>query len=138
MSPNTSLFHPLKLQLARYLGVGIFQFVLDLLLFLLFQKLGVALVVANTASRLSAAAAGYLLNRKYTFSVAPAHGHSMLLRYWLFWGCMTALSSLLLLGWDALFAGRWSPGLGKFLVEAALAVLGFFISKLWVYRHAQR
>ncbi len=138
MSPNTTASNPLKLQMARYLGVGLFQFVLDLLLFLLFQHVGAAIVVANTASRLSAATAGYFLNRKYTFSATTAGGYSMVLRYWLFWAFMTALSSLLLLAWDALFAGRWSPGLGKFLVEAALAVLGFFISKLWVYRHAQR
>ena len=124
--------------MARYLGVGVFQFVLDLLLYLLFQKIGMAIVMANTASRLSAATGGYFLNRKYTFSVVSASGHSMVVRYWLFWIFMTGLSSLLLLAWEAHFASQWSPGLGKFLVEAVLAVLGFFISKLWVYRNAQR
>lgn len=107
--------------MARYVGVGVFQFVLDLQLFLRFQHLGPAIVVANTASRLPTSMAGYSSNRKSMFPVKSANGYSMLP-----------------LAWDAFLAGKWSPGLGKFWVEAALAVLGFFNSKLWVYRHAQR
>ena len=45
----------MKMHLVKYLSIGAFQFILDFLLFLLFQKLGIALVIANTASRLTAA-----------------------------------------------------------------------------------
>lgn len=126
-----------KVKIVKYLAVGGFQFVLDFLLFLLLQKMGIFLVVANVISRLSAATAGYYLNRKYTFSVRQSHGYSMVFRYWSFWIFMTILSSILILTWTTLLGDRYSAGFGKFIVESVLCVLGFFVSKMWVYRHAQ-
>lgn len=128
----------MKMHLMKYLGIGAFQFVLDFLLFLFFQKLGIALVIANSVSRLTAATAGYYLNKKFTFSVGHVTGHAMMLRYWFFWALMTVLSSLLIFSWAKLLDDLSSIGLGKFVVESFLCLLGFVVSKTWVYRHAPK
>ncbi len=128
----------MKMRLVKYLSIGAFQFALDFILFLLLQQLGIALVVANTTSRLTAATAGYYLNKKFTFSVEPVPGRAMMLRYWLFWAFMTVLSSLLIFTWGKLLGDLLAIGLGKFVIESFLCLFGFFISRTWVYRHDQQ
>lgn len=121
----------------KYLIFGAFQFVLDFMLFVLLQKIGVAVVVANVASRLSAATAGYYLNKKYTFSIGEVQTYAMMRRYWLFWLFMTGLSSLLILAWDHFLNGTLPTGAGKFAIECVLCVFGYLVSKIWVYKHDQ-
>ena len=66
------------MKVLKYLTVGLFQFLLDLVLFLLLQKIGLPLFVANATSRLTAATTGCYLNRHFTFfscaSVGLLHG----------------------------------------------------------------
>ena len=124
------------MKIFKYLVVGGFQFVFDFLLFLLLQQAGFPVFFSNTVSRLSAATLGYVLNKKYTFSVAPIQGYSMMLRYWSFWVFMTGLSSLLIWQWSVFFKNSLHIGVGKFSIESILCLAGFFISKRWVYRHA--
>ena len=81
---------------------------------------------------------GYYLNKKFTFSVGHVTGHAMMLRYWFFWALMTVLSSLLIFSWAKLLDDLSSIGLGKFVVESFLCLLGFVVSKTWVYRHASK
>ena len=131
--------------LAKYLVVGGFQFVFDIVLFLLMQQAGFSIFLSNTVSRLSAATLGYLFNRKFTFEVASLErtntsnkfqGYSMALRYWVFWAVMTGISSLLIWQWSTLFKNSFHIGLGKLSIEAVLCIVGFFVSKRWVYQHA--
>jgi putative flippase GtrA len=65
------------MKVLKYLTVGLFQFLLDLVLFSLLQKIGLPLFVANATSRLTAATTGCYLNRHFTFSVAPASDYCM-------------------------------------------------------------
>jgi putative flippase GtrA len=124
------------IKIFKYLAVGGFQFVFDLLLFLLLQQAGFSIFLSNTISRLSAATLGYLFNKGYTFSVGHVQGYSMAFRYWGFWAFMTGLSSLLIWQWSLLFKDSLHIGIGKFSIESILCIVGFFISKRWVYRHA--
>ena len=127
----------MTIHLIKYLSIGAFQFALDFLLFVFFQKIGIALILSNTASRLTAATAGYYLNKKFTFSVGDSVDRTMVLRYWFFWAMMTVVSSLLIYAWGKWVGDLLPIGWGKFVVESFLCLLGFVISKTWVYRHAQ-
>jgi putative flippase GtrA len=123
------------MKLVKYLFVGGVQFVFDLGLFVFLEKIGLGILMANTVSRFSAATLGYFLNRKYTFSIkrGPA---AMFVRYWIFWGGMTVASTLLIDFASSHFSGPLAIGLTKFFVESALCLLGFIVSRYWVYTHA--
>jgi putative flippase GtrA len=123
------------MKVLKYLTVGLFQFLLDLGLFLLLQTIGLPLFLANATSRLTAATTGYYLNRHFTFSVAPASDYSMVTRYWLFWTFMTLLSTGLMMVWQHFMSAHFHLGIGKFIVESFLCIVGFLISKFWVYKH---
>ena len=123
------------MKIFKYLIVGGFQFVFDFLLFLLLHQVGFSILFSNTVSRLSAATLGYLFNKKYTFSIEQVQGYSMVLRYWVFWALMTCLSSLLIWQWSTLFKESLHLGIGKFSIESVLCIVGFFISKRWIYKH---
>lgn len=123
------------MKIFKYLTVGLFQFILDLGLFLLLQKIGLPLFVANVISRLTAATTGYYLNRQFTFSITPTTDYSMAIRYWSFWIFMTMLSTGLIMILQNLFPANSSLGIGKFIVESFLCVVGFLISKFFVYKH---
>lgn len=125
----------MKTQLIKYFLFGLFQFLLDFLLFVWLEKAGVMVILANTASRLIAAVAGYCLNKKYTFDAGAVKSRAMFVRFWLFWLFMTGFSSLLMLAWSKAMAGTWSNGIGKLIVEALMFCFGFLISKMWVYKH---
>jgi putative flippase GtrA len=124
------------MRIFKYLAVGGFQFFFDLILFLMLQKLGFPIFLSNALSRLSAATLGYIFNKKYTFSAISAQGYSMMFRYWVFWAFMTGVSSLLIWQWSIFFKDSLHVGIGKFSIESILCVIGFFISKRWVYRDA--
>lgn len=130
--------------LAKYLLVGGLQFVFDILLFLLMQQAGFSIFLSNTVSRLSAATLGYHFNRKFTFQVVSLEKsktsirfqvYSMERRYWVFWAVMTCISSLLIWQWSALLQNSFQIGVGKLAIEAVLCIVGFFVSKRWVYQH---
>lgn len=123
------------MKIFKYLAVGGFQFIFDLILFLLLHQVGFSILFSNTVSRLSAATLGYLFNKKYTFSIGQVQGYSMALRYWIFWALMTILSSSLIWQWSILFKDSFHIGIGKFLIESILCFVGFFISKRWIYKH---
>lgn len=126
------------MRITKFLSIGVCQFVLDFLVFVLLQKLGVVATIANTASRFLAGTLGYYLNKKYTFAIGPVLGYSMMARYWMFWGFMTLLSSTLISVWDTVLNNVFSNATGKILIELGLFLLSFVISKLWVYKHARR
>ncbi|MDK2122904.1 GtrA family protein [Parachitinimonas caeni] len=128
-------------QLAWYFVIGLAQFAGDAALLYSMLRWGVAVEVANVASRASAGMAGFWLNRWITFGSTAEPWWPSFLRFGALWLAMTMLSSGLLsaaawlLGRDADHAGLLT--MAKLLIELALFVLAFLVSKLWVYRNAK-
>ena len=125
-------------RLARHGGlfvlVGLAQLAVDSSMFALLHALTGATVAANLASRATAAGIGFWANGRYTFSEdgVPKLGGRRFMRYVVTLLVMTVLSTL------ALKAIEWQFGgdalyLGKPLVEAALAALGFLVARAWIY-----
>lgn len=116
--------------------VGGVQLLVDWACFVALTALGVAVLPANVAGRVTGASVGFWANGRFTFArqgEAPRIGRRNLLRYLVFWLAMTALSSLAMMGLDQMH-GLQAAWLGKPLVDATLAALGFLASKYWIYR----
>lgn len=131
-------------QLLLFVLIGGFQFALDTLLLWLLLELGVSVELANISSRAIAALSGLYLNRRHTFGVAgqsTAVSLRLHARFWIFWGCMTAISTVLLKVVPALFFAAQTGNatylvLTKVGVEIFLFFLSFFISRQLVFRNA--
>lgn len=125
-------------RILKYIAVGGMQFALDVVVFYALQLLSMPVVPANILSRLSAASAGYVANKHFTFSVPSAgtQGYRMVMKYWLFWLTMTAMSSGLLRLWESFFDTIGYVMLGKLVIDGGLCLIGFYISKKYIYTHA--
>ena len=121
-----------------FLLVGGMQYLIDTLVFALLISSGLATVPANVASRASAAAAGFLSNRYWTFSQRPdtlRRFSRSLVRFLAWWLSMTVVSSLAVLGLESVLGDEdLERILAKVIVEAVLAVISFLVSRYWVYR----
>ncbi len=116
--------------------VGGLQLLLDWACFVALTAIGVAVPPANLAGRIAGASLGFWANGRFTFSrpgEPPRLGRRRLLRFVLFWLAMTAISTLAVMGLDKMH-GLHAAWLGKPLVDAALAGLGFLAAKYWIYR----
>jgi putative flippase GtrA len=121
-----------------FLLVGGMQYLLDASIFGLLLSGGLGITASNVLSRGSAAAMGFLANRYLTFnkqsdSIASFSGS--LFRFVIMWLTFTAISTALMLAismaWET---DLTSQVISKLLVEAALAVTSFLLSKYWVFR----
>ena len=126
---------PLLRQGGHYLAFGILQLLLDWAGFVALTALGMPAMPANLASRTSAALLGFWLNGRYTFADGQGSrlGWRRFARFWALWLVMTAISSLLLAWVEAQLGLQWA-WLAKPAVELTLGVVGFFLSRHWVYR----
>ena len=116
--------------------VGGLQLLLDWACFVALTALGVAVLPANLVGRVAGASLGFWANGRFTFAKPgepPRLGRRRLLRYVLFWLAMSVLSTLAVMGLDQLH-GLYAAWLGKPLVDAALAAMGFLAAKYWIYR----
>ena len=116
--------------------VGGLQLLLDWACFVALTALGVAVLPANLVGRVAGASLGFWANGRFTFAQPgepPRLGRRRLLRYVLFWLAMRALSTLAVMGLDQLH-GLHAAWLGKPLVDAVLAAMGFLAAKYWIYR----
>lgn len=122
-----------------FLAVGVFQYLLDAGLYAVLISTGMGTVPANISSRASAAAAGFLLNRYLTFgqrNETLQRFRQSLLRFVLFWGLMTLLSSALIILLESAWGSDNSSRIAaKLLVEALLAVISYLVSRFWVFRN---
>ena len=127
-------------QLFRFLGIGLFQYVLDVFLFFVLFSLFQYSVLVNFVSRAVAAVAGYYLNGIFTFRVGSEvqSGHRKA-NFLMLWSLLTVLSTLLLAAVKFLAERNgWNlevTVLAKPLVEAVLFLLSFVLQKHWVFRH---
>lgn len=122
-------------QVIGYGVVGGVQLLADWLVFVLLTGLGLGVVPGNLVARVAGASLGFWLNGRYTFSSdgQPRLGGRRVLRFVLAWVVMTAISTLAVHQLDQA-QGLQAAWLGKPLVDAALAAVGFLVSKYWIYR----
>lgn len=122
-------------QLVLYIAFGVFQLILDWMLFLFFVHIGIRVPIANVMSRFSAAVCGYLLNGYMTFAAEgkfrPGIGNFS--KFATLWICLTICSTTLVSLSATTFGPRLLP-VAKFAVEAVMAACSFVAMKFWVYQ----
>lgn len=117
-----------------YLSIGILQWLLDWAVVVALSHAGLAIEPANVLGRITGAALGFWLNGRFTFAGEDTTvGGPQLARFGLMWIGTTVLStwSLALID-DAV--GLQSAWLAKPAVELVLGIVGFALSRHWVYR----
>lgn len=118
----------------HYLLIGGVQFLVDWAVLVLLSGWGMAVEPANVAGRIAGALLGYWLNGKLTFAGdETAIGRTQLQRFVLMWLGTTAISTWSMGAIDDGLGLQWA-WLAKPGVEAALGVIGFLLSRHWVYR----
>ena len=118
----------------HYLLVGGLQWLLDWGVTVWLSHLGLLIEPANICGRISGALLGFWLNGKLTFAgEGTALGRVQLQRFALMWVCTTAISTLAMGAIDDLLGlkGAW---LAKPAIEIALGVVGFVLSRHWIYK----
>ncbi len=129
---------PRKVSLTRqgrhYLAIGIVQWLLDWGVMVALSHFGLPVRQANVAGRVSGALLGFWLNGRITFAGAETSlGRTQFLRFLMMWLVMTLLSTLAIGSIDDYLGLKWA-WLAKPAVELVLGVLGFLVSRHWIYR----
>ncbi len=118
----------------HYLLIGGVQWLVDWGVMVLVSHLGAAVEIANVCGRVSGAMLGFWLNGKITFSSEDtAVCRRQLQRFVLMWLCNTAISTFAMSRIDDVFGLQWA-WLAKPAVELALGLVGFLLSRHWVYK----
>ncbi len=123
-----------KRQSLYYIGVGLVQFLVDWGVMVLLSNAGMQVGLANIAGRVAGAVLGFVLNGLLTFNGEHHHmGRKQLVRFVIMW-CITTAGSTVAIHWlDAEFGLRIAQWL-KPVVELLCGVVGFLLSRYWVYR----
>lgn len=118
-----------------FLLVGLGLVTADWAVFVVLTALGTPASVANILGRVTGALLGFWANGRYTFGAAGATrlGSHRFLRFMVSWLPLTVLSTVLVTAVTAKL-GLQMAWLAKPMVEACLAVVGFVVSRHWVYR----
>ena len=118
----------------HYLLIGGFQWLIDWGVMVLLSHYGMRVETANVAGRVTGALIGYWLNGKLTFAGEDtAIGRTQLARFIIMWIGTTIISTWSL-GIIDQYAGLKWAWLAKPGVELCLGVVGFVLSRHWVYR----
>lgn len=128
---------PLIHQIFRYGIVGLGQLCIDWLSFVALTQAQLPPGIANVLGRAIGALAGFWFNGKWTFS----HGRDTAMsldmrhfaRYLVTWLLNTAASTCIVLFADHNH-GLHSAWAAKPVGDALLALVGFIVSKHWIYR----
>ena len=124
----------LRRQGSHYLLIGGLQWLLDWGVTVWLSHLGMLIQPANITGRVSGAMLGYWLNGKFTF--AGEHttmGRVQFQRFAFRWLCTTIASTIAIGTVDDVLGLRWA-WLAKPLVEIALGLVCFVLSRHWIYR----
>ncbi|HZF98683.1 MAG TPA: GtrA family protein [Pseudoxanthomonas sp.] len=115
--------------------VGLLQLLLDWGMFVALTSFGLSAPTGNVLGRVSGALLGFWLNGRTTFAVEgqPRLGWHRFGRFLIVWTVMTVASTVAM-GWIANRIGLHHAWLAKPLVDGALAVAAFFLSRQLVYR----
>ena len=118
----------------HYLAIGIVQWLLDWGVMVGLSHLGMPVRQANVAGRISGAVLGFWLNGRITFAGEDTRiGRIQFLRFLALWLTTTLLSTLAIGAIDDYLGLKWA-WLAKPAVELVLGVLGFLMSRHWIYR----
>lgn len=118
----------------HYLVIGGIQWLVDWGVMVGLSHLGMAVEPANIVGRISGALLGYWLNGKLTFAGDDtAVGRTQLRRFVMMWLCTTAISTWSMGAIDDYLGLTWA-WLAKPGVELVLGVIGFLLSRHWVYK----
>ena len=118
----------------HYLTIGIVQWLLDWGVMVMLSHLGLPVRQANVAGRVSGAMLGFWLNGRITFAGEHTRvGRAQFLRFLAMWLVMTLLSTIAIGAIDDYLGLKWA-WLAKPAVEVALGMLGFLVSRHWIYR----
>ena len=118
----------------HYLIIGGVQWLVDWGVMVLLSHYGMRVETANVAGRVTGALIGYWLNGKLTFAGEDtAIGQTQLARFIIMWIGTTIISTWSL-GIIDQYAGLKWAWLAKPGVELCLGVVGFVLSRHWVYR----
>ena len=118
----------------RFTIIGAIQVVIDSATYIVLTKLGLATPSANLCGRSAGALLGFWLNGRVTFfHNHPPHLRLRFARYLVLWIVLTAISTaaLMLIG---NYAGLVKTWWCKPLIEIALGLISFLLSRHWVYR----
>ena len=118
----------------HFLVIGAIQLAVDSAIYIALTKSGLPLLPSNLCGRIAGAALGFWLNGRVTFlhheqPVLPVRA----LRYLLLWITLTILSTVALASivqYGGLARSWWA----KPLIEAALGLTSFLVSRHYVYR----
>lgn len=122
-------------EVLRFGLVGLAQIGIDWAVFVGLTALGLPVLPANVAGRVTGASFGFLANAHFTFSHRRREplGRGALFRFALLWLATTLASTVAMLGiesgWGLAFAWALKP-----IVDAVLAGGSFLASRHWVYR----
>ncbi|HJR72394.1 MAG TPA: GtrA family protein [Luteimonas sp.] len=118
----------------HYLLIGGIQWLVDWGVMVALSHFGMRVEPANIAGRISGALLGYWLNGKLTFAGEDtAVGRAQLQRFVMMWLCTTAVSTWSMGAIDDYLGLKWA-WLAKPGVELALGVIGFLLSRHWIYK----
>ena len=100
----------------------------------LLSPLGLVVELANVAGRIAGATLGFWLNGRITFAGEHTHmGRRQFGRFVLMWMLTTVVSTWSIGAIDDAVGLKWT-WLAKPGVELVLGVMGFLLSRYWVYR----
>lgn len=112
------------------------QLLVDWAVFVVLTWLETDVTFANLCGRVIGAVVGFSLNGRFTFRLAGSTGHDRLarmLRFLAGWALTAALSTALVWLTERQL-GLQAAWLGKLVIDAAIAVVGFALSKYWIFR----
>lgn len=117
----------------HFATIGIAQWLLDWGVMVGLSRLGVPVPLANIAGRISGAVLGFWLNGSITFRNGGGPGWRQFRRYASLWIVSTVISTGAVSAIDHAFGLGWA-WLGKPLVDGALSIGSFVLSRHWIYR----
>lgn len=125
----------LERQIPGYVAIGLVQLGVDSALFIAMTALGIDPLPANVLSRLAGALIGFTANGRFTFSsrereFRPARA---LPRFATTWVLLTAIGTVAVTTVEH-HGSLGLAWLAKPFVDALLAVIGFLLSRHWIYR----
>lgn len=118
-----------------YGSVGILQLLADWFCFVVASAAGIDVLFSNIIGRAVGAILGFWLNGAITFRDENGGrlGWRRLSRYIFSWSMMLVLSTLAV-NWVKNFSGLKAAWLVKPVIDAGLALIGFLISRYWIYK----